>query len=142
MQVFREGDLKRFELSELKGKTVDIVSIGMVGDKPLMYMRDIHEGNIYVVELDSVEDEEYKDCIVKDFDNVDFTEIKCAMIVIYDHPKDYPNKYVARVWDMNKPTNVVAINERLDILRTLIPGGMIVCDRNKDDDPCILEVWL
>ena len=140
--VFSKGDIKYFSLSELQGKTVDIVSVGQTEDGCLIYMRDSKNDDIYVIYADEVKDESYKSSILKSFENVDFTEIREAMIVIYDHPKDYPNSYVARIWDMNKPTNVVVKNESLDVLRSLIPSGMSCIKRHETDDPCIIEIWL
>lgn len=140
--VFSKGDIKYFSLAELQGKSVNIVSVGQTEDGCLIYMRDIESGDIYVVYTDEEKNHHYKDCILKNFNNVDFSEIKAAMIVIYDHPKDYPNSYVARIWDMNKPTNVAVINERLDLLRNLIPKDMGCIERFETDDPCLLEIWL
>ena len=39
---------------------------------------------------------------------VDYSDIKVPLVVIYDSPKDFPGKVVARVWDgeKNRPTNV------------------------------------
>ena len=39
--VFSKGDMKFFSLSELQGKTVNIVSVGKSEDGCLIYMRDI-----------------------------------------------------------------------------------------------------
>lgn len=49
--VFRKSDIKTFELYELQGKTVEIVSVGECEGKLLMYMRNIENDDIYVVEL-------------------------------------------------------------------------------------------
>ena len=140
--VFSKGDIKYFSLSELQGKSVDIVSVGQTEDGCLIYMRDMKTENIYVIYADGAKEESFKDFILKNFTNVDFTKIKAAMIVIYDHPKDYPNSYVARIWDMDKPTNVVVINENLVALRSLIPKDMSFIERFETDDPCMVEIWL
>lgn len=140
--VFSKGDIKYFNLGELQGKTVDIVSVGKTENECLIYMKDKKTDNIYVICADEAKVEYHKDFILKSFTNVDFSEIKAAMIVIYDHPKDYPNSYVARIWDMDKPTNVVVANENLDMLRSLIPNGMGCINKFETDDPCMLEIWL
>lgn len=85
---------------------------------------------------------EYKDCILNSFDNVDFSEMKAPIIVIYDHPSDYPKLWVARIWNIDRPTNVVVINENLNTLRTLLPINMIMLNSSQKDDPCIKEIWL
>lgn len=140
--VFSKGDIKHFSLSELQGKTVDIVSVGETEEGSLMYMRDRKTDNIYVIYANGAKAESYKDFILKSFTNIDFTEIKAAMIVIYYHPKDYHNSYVARIWDMDRPTNVVVVNECINNLRSLIPKGMGCINRFETDDPCMLEIWL
>ena len=33
---------------------------------------------------------------------VDYSDIKVPLVVIYDSPKDFPGKVVARVWDGEK----------------------------------------
>ena len=67
---------------------------------------------------------------------------KCPIITIYEKPKDYPDKYVARLWDMNKPTEIVTFAESLDTIRLTVPSWMVKLNRCPDDDPCILETWL
>jgi hypothetical protein len=140
--VFSKGDIKYYNLAELQGKTVNIVSVGKTGNECLIYMKDIKTDDIYVVCADESKVEYYKDFVLKNFINVDFSEIKSAMIVIYDHPKDYPNSYVARIWDMDKPTNVVVANENIYVLRKLIPKNMGCINKFETDDPCMLEIWL
>ena len=46
---------------------------------------------------------------------VDYSDIKVPLVVIYDSPKDFPGKVVARVWDgeKNRPTNVYCEYENL-----------------------------
>lgn len=140
--VFSKGDIKCYDLAELQGKTVNIVSVGKTDNECLMYMKDIKTDDIYVVYADEAKVEYYKDFILKNFTNVDFNEIKSAMIIIYDHPKDYPNSYVARIWDTDRPTNVIVANENLDILRNLMPKNMGCINKFETDDPCMLEIWL
>lgn len=124
--VFRKSDIKTFELYELQGKTVEIVSVGKCEDESLMYMRNTENGDIYVVKLNELQDDKYKDCIVNNFNNVDFDQMKASLIVIYNHPKDYPKLWVARIWDMNRPTNVIAVNENIKAIRMLRPRNMTI----------------
>lgn len=50
--VFRKSDMKTYELQELQGKIVEIVSIGECKDTALMYMKNTENDDIYVVKLD------------------------------------------------------------------------------------------
>ncbi len=65
------------------------------------------------------------------------------MIVIYDHPTDYPNHYVARVWDIDKPTGMMIAANTLEEIRESIPRKHMKCiGRRPEDDPHIVEVWI
>jgi len=62
--------------------------------------------------------------------------------VIYKHPKDYPDKYVARKWILDEPTSEAVFANTLEEARLAIPKGLIRMERNNQDDPCIVEIWL
>lgn len=64
------------------------------------------------------------------------------MICLYDHPTDYPDKYVARVWDGNNPTRLIALADTPEEIRATIPSNMTRLPRTEKDDPCIMEVWI
>ena len=64
------------------------------------------------------------------------------LICIYNSPKDYPGKYIARLWDVNRPTNIVAIAESLDEIRKTKPADMVIMQRQLQDDPVIVETWI
>lgn len=67
---------------------------------------------------------------------------RMPLITVYNSPTDYPGKFVARLWDIDKPTAFVATADTLDELRDSIPDAMHRLDRRQDDDPCIVEVWI
>ena len=61
---------------------------------------------------------------------------------IYDHPKDYPNYYVARLFLSDRLTNQVIARSNLEELRTIFKDQHLTCiNRQKDDDPVIVETW-
>ncbi len=70
------------------------------------------------------------------------------MWVIYDHPSDYPDHYVARehLIDENgsRPTANVVQSTDLEFLRTMMLTqlGLACLDRHPDDDPKIVETWV
>lgn len=82
-----------------------------------------------------------EDILITDFSQVDVSLMKMPFIVIYDHPKDYSESYVARLFDVNKPTNIVIISEDLEALRKKVPEGMVKFNREKEDDEKILESY-
>lgn len=77
----------------------------------------------------------------------DYTRIsravkKIPMICVYDHPADYPGKYVARLWDGNEPTRFIALADTIENIRKIIPPNMMRVLRAQQDDPCIVEIWI
>jgi hypothetical protein len=71
------------------------------------------------------------------------------LFVIYDHPTDFPDKFVLRVWIVDfandgqvRPLSVHFLSETLEGVRQYVPRGMINAGRKDDDDPKIKEVWL
>ena len=67
------------------------------------------------------------------------------MWVVYDHPKDYPDDYVARMHVVPGPrATAVALKCRdLENLRGFLrERGKVCIARSPQDDPCIVETWL
>lgn len=84
-----------------------------------------------------------EDRVVRAFDRARLAkQTKMPLIVVYNNPEDYPNKYVARVWDVNRPTVLVAVADTLEEIREAIPQDMYNIGRTPQDDPCIVEVWI
>lgn len=89
------------------------------------------------------------DLILEDFSSVDLSDIKLPIVVVYFDPKDYPDKYVARIWDasiINARTNIVLVEDDLDTIRREIlasrPYNVTRFDRAESDDPKIVECYL
>lgn len=68
------------------------------------------------------------------------------MWTIYERPKDYPNGYVTRRFVSNasgtEPDVVAYYSKNLVDARAVVPLGRARLPRFRDDDPCIVEVWL
>jgi hypothetical protein len=66
--------------------------------------------------------------------------------VIYDHPRDYSDKFVARLWKVSAgrmiATEEMHLADTLEEVRGKVPQGLYRLARFLDDDPCIVEVWL
>lgn len=67
--------------------------------------------------------------------------------VIYRHPSDYPDKYVARKWVMSAgkcvPTSEVKLADELAPLRLEMTRlGLIPFARWEDDERPIVETWM
>lgn len=61
---------------------------------------------------------------------------------IYDHPIDYPDHWVARLWMNDQPTEEIRLADSLEELRNRLPPGLVCLSRHQADDPKIVEVWL
>ena len=66
---------------------------------------------------------------------------------VYDHPKDYPDRYVARLFEVdgNGPhaTGIITTSETLEDLQDELEAlGLVRLMRLPEDDPVILETWL
>jgi hypothetical protein len=63
--------------------------------------------------------------------------------VIYDHPSDYPDDFVARRWEGETATRDIILGKSLGMLRLAMRRKYLTClPRYKDDDPVIVETWL
>lgn len=67
---------------------------------------------------------------------------------IYDHPRDFPEGYIARRWDLmdgqEEPvwTPNVFTAMTLEGVREQLPWGLVPFGRNPGDAPSIVETWL
>lgn len=84
--------------------------------------------------------------MVESMKQVDLSEIKIPMAVIYDSPKDFPGMYLCRIWEGAgcHPTNTIMQKNSLDEMREDLQaaGFMIRFPRADGDDPVILETWM
>lgn len=71
-------------------------------------------------------------------------DVGLEMWVIYDHPKDFPNGFIARLWIDEDPQAQTMTADTLDNLRELICRWGCTCHlvRYPDDDPVIVETWI
>ena len=51
---------------------------------------------------------------------IDMRGLFMPVIAVYEHPDDFPDKYVARVFDVDRPTDTVVVKDSLlDIQRDI-----------------------
>jgi len=64
--------------------------------------------------------------------------------VIYDHPRDYPDGYVVRVWygmhAWPEATRVATIDAAREYAQRC--GACVLMPRDASDDPVIAESWI
>ena len=65
---------------------------------------------------------------------------------IYDHPRDFPNSFVARKFILDQPADdflvAVSLLEVRKLLHNLTAQPLQWIPRSPDDDPVIVESWL
>lgn len=64
--------------------------------------------------------------------------------VVYKHPKDYPQSYVARKFEGEQPTPSIIVADDIEKLRDVLQFqmGLVKLMRRPEDDPVIMETWL
>lgn len=70
-----------------------------------------------------------------------------AQYVIYDHPKDFPDKFVVRKWIIGSgvvtpQVGLFAQADTLEEARDALPFGLNQMPVFENDDPVIAEVWM
>lgn len=84
--------------------------------------------------------------IVESMRQVDFSDLRFPLIVVYKNPRDYPDAYVARIWEgaRSLPTNTIIKREKLQEIRKDIKaaGFTIRIAPKAGEDPVIVETWI
>ena len=86
--------------------------------------------------------------LIESFAFVDFSEMTWPMITIYENPSDYPDLFVARIFDITAgfvfPTNTFITRKSLeDVRMDIMAAGFITrLEREACDDPAIKETWM
>jgi len=82
--------------------------------------------------------------IVESLADIDLSDMKLPMFTLYDHPKDFPTKIVARLWEgtVSRPTNAALLFDTLEQAREMFEGRYAWLERGPADDPCIIGVYL
>lgn len=75
---------------------------------------------------------------------VDVSDLKMPLVVVFDSPDDMTGLTVARVFDCDRPTNTYAAYRDLDLCRADIKkAGYQVCiKRAQTDVPALVESWI
>lgn len=58
-----------------------------------------------------------KDIEVVTFSNVDLSDIRVPMIAVYEHPADYPGYCIGRIFNMDRPTNIIIKKDSVEEIR-------------------------
>jgi hypothetical protein len=71
------------------------------------------------------------------------------MFVVYKRPRDYPDKFVVRRWWVGKTpghpdpdSDWFYLGETLEEVRAHVPEWCVRLERDPNDEPQIVEVWI
>jgi len=65
-----------------------------------------------------------------------------SLYVIYDHPRDFPDHWVVRVWHGEIPRGDGVLFDSLEEARASLPPGATNLHREPGDDSAIAECWV
>ena len=75
--------------------------------------------------------------------DVDMSDLRILIIGIYKGHDDYPDKYVARIFDAERPTNIIMLSDDLEELKKDIEQtGMVFLLRRKEDVPALVGAYM
>lgn len=80
--------------------------------------------------------------VVTGFEPSVVASCRLPLITVYKNPKDFPTKFVARLWDMGQPTEFAIIKDTLKEIHESIPEPFYRLGRMVQDDPVIIETWV
>lgn len=66
------------------------------------------------------------------------------MWTVYENPGDFPGKVVAKPSSLfaGTPVDFVLVADSLAGIRKMLPPGLVRIEREPNDDPVIVEVWM
>ncbi len=81
---------------------------------------------------------------VNSISEVDMSGLIMPLIAVYEHPADYPDNYVARVFDISEATDTIIVKDSLlDIQRDIGENtSRIFFPRGAEDVKSLVGVWV
>ncbi len=81
---------------------------------------------------------------ISSIQEVDFSGLRVPFIAVYQSPEDFPGRYVARIFELDKPTDTVIVKKTLPELQEEIQAhtGKTFIPRESGDVPCLVGVWI
>jgi hypothetical protein len=81
---------------------------------------------------------------VESIREVDFSGLKVPFVAVYGHPDDFPDKYVARIYELDKATDTIMVKETLEEITADIKEhtAMTFIPRWAADVPSLVGVWM
>jgi hypothetical protein len=86
----------------------------------------------------------FETIIISSWADFDWTELWCSfpMLTVYRHPSDMPDKYVVRLWDLDRPLPFVVVADSEEQAIYGIPRSFVRLERSQADEPHIVCVYV
>ncbi len=81
---------------------------------------------------------------IESFKEVDWSGMEFPITAVYKHPSDYPQHYVARIFDVDRPTDTFMLKNTLYEIEADISEytRMDFIPRFAQDIPALVGTWL
>ena len=81
---------------------------------------------------------------VESVKEIDFSGLKVPFIAVYQHPEDFPEKCVARIYELDRPTDTLMVKGTLEEIEKDIREntGMTFIPRGAEDVLSLVGVWM
>ncbi|EOS72479.1 hypothetical protein C817_05493 [Dorea sp. 5-2] len=76
--------------------------------------------------------------------NVDLSGLRFPVIAVHESPEDFKGQCVARVFDMDKPTDTIIVKDTVEEINEDIRRNthMAYMERDPNDVPSLVGVWI
>ena len=84
-----------------------------------------------------------EDVILETIAEADMGDLRMPVIGIYKNPDDYPDKYVARIFDGGQASNTVVLSDSLEeLMKDIDQTEMFFIERGKEDVPALVGAYM
>lgn len=81
---------------------------------------------------------------INSIQEVDLSGIKVPMIPVYRQPEDFPDHAVARVFDLDQPTDTIMVRDTVEEIQLDLRkhSRLTFIPRSSGDVPALMGVWM
>lgn len=84
-----------------------------------------------------------EDVILETIAEADMGDLRMLVIGIYKNPDDYPDKYVARIFDGGQASNTVVLSDSLEeLMKDIDQTEIFFVERGKEDVPALVGAYM
>ncbi|MCQ2500563.1 MAG: hypothetical protein MJ117_04340 [Lachnospiraceae bacterium] len=84
-----------------------------------------------------------REVVLDSITEADMSGLKLPVVAVYKHPDDFPDKYVARIFDADRPTNTIMIKDSLiELKKDIEKTGMVFLLRGAEDVPALVGAYM